>query len=155
MGPDDWRAMREIRLAALLDAPYAFGSTHARERGFTEADWRRRLGNGIVFMARRGGLPLAIAGGIPSDEAAGDVDLVSMWVDPAVRGQGVGEALVGAVARWAGERGAARLRLWVTEGNRPARALYERCGFTPTGVRQPLPHDPTVSEIALDRALPW
>ena len=32
----DWQALREIRLQALLDAPDAFASTHAREAAFGE-----------------------------------------------------------------------------------------------------------------------
>jgi RimJ/RimL family protein N-acetyltransferase len=43
--------------------------------------------------------------------------------------------------------------LWVTESNAPARRLYERCGFTPTGDRQPLPSDPSLPEIRMRRAL--
>ncbi len=43
--------------------------------------------------------------------------------------------------------------LWVTESNAPARHLYERCGFTWTGKRQPLPADPTLSEITMSRPL--
>jgi hypothetical protein len=30
-----------------------------------------------------------------------------------------------------------------------ARALYERCGFSPTGERQPLPSDPGLDEIGM------
>ena len=46
------------------------------------------------------------------------------------------------------------MRLWVTETNAPARALYERCGFTLTGERQPLPSDPSIGEVAMSRTLP-
>ena len=46
------------------------------------------------------------------------------------------------------------MRLWVTETNAHARALYERCGFTLTGERQPLPSDPSIGEVAMCRTLP-
>jgi hypothetical protein len=53
----------------------------------------------------------------------------------------------------AGPRDATSVRLWVTETNKPARMLYERCGFSPTGERQPLPSKPHLSEIAMTRPL--
>jgi hypothetical protein len=48
---DDWQALRDIRLAAVRDAPYAFGSTYEREAAFAEADWLRRIANGGSFLA--------------------------------------------------------------------------------------------------------
>ena len=60
------------------------------------------------------------------------VELVSMWVRPQARGDGVGEALIAAVIEWAGTRNAKSVHLWVIETNRYARTLYERCGFSPT-----------------------
>jgi ribosomal protein S18 acetylase RimI-like enzyme len=46
-----------------------------------------------------------------------------------------------------------RVHLWVAESNRSARLLYERCGFRPTGERQPLPSNPQLPEIAMARSL--
>jgi ribosomal protein S18 acetylase RimI-like enzyme len=76
-----------------------------------------------------------------------------MWVSPRARGHGVGEALVSAVTGWAAARGFAAVHLWVTETNSPARRLYERCGFKPTGERKPLPSDPSLHELAMRRPL--
>ena len=45
------------------------------------------------------------------------------------------------------------MRLWVTETNAPARALYERCGFALTGERQPVPYNPGFDEVAMARPL--
>jgi ribosomal protein S18 acetylase RimI-like enzyme len=42
----------------------------------------------------------------------------------------------------------------VTESNASARRLYERCGFSATGERQPLPSDPSLAEIRMRRDLP-
>jgi ribosomal protein S18 acetylase RimI-like enzyme len=95
--------------------------------------------------------PAGLIGGYP--ETADIVELVSMYVRPKARGRGVGEALVAAVFAWAQAQDAKTVHLWVTESNDPARALYERCGFSPTGERQPLPSDPSLDEIAMARPL--
>ena len=151
----DLEAFRDIRLEALRDAPEAFGSTFAREIAFVEADWQRRIARGGNFL---GYLPEASAtepagliGGYQEDPQT--VELVSMFVRPLARGRGVGEALIATVIDWAAARNAASVHLWVTETNKPARLLYERCGFAPTGERQPLPHNPTLDEVAMSRAL--
>ncbi|CAN3980287.1 Acetyltransferase [Kitasatospora purpeofusca] len=54
-------------------------------------------------------------------------------VDAAVRGRGIGVALVEAACRIAREQGARRITLRVLGHNAPARALYERCGFVVEG----------------------
>jgi GNAT superfamily N-acetyltransferase len=150
----DWQALRDIRLEALRDAPSAFASTYAGEAAHDEAHWRGRSSRGGMFLAYLAGVsePAGLAGGYQADPVT--VELVSMYVRPPARGRGVGEALVAAVAGWADARQAASLHLWVTETNAPARALYQRCGFALTGERQPLPSDPSFSEVAMARPLP-
>jgi len=86
-------------------------------------------------------------------EASGVVELVSMFVRPQARGRGVGEALIDAVVGWARDNNAASVHLWVTETNKHARRLYDRCGFTTTGERQPLPSNPDLAEIGMTRPL--
>ena len=150
---DDWELMRDVRLTALAEAPYAFGSTYAREAAFGELQWRGRISERSVSYLARAGQdeePAGLAGVYVEDDAA---DLVSMWVRPGCRGQGVGEALVEAAASWARGRGFCTLFLWVTESNPAAMRLYERCGFAVTGERQPLPWDPAVAEIRMSRPL--
>jgi GNAT superfamily N-acetyltransferase len=72
-----------------------------------------------------------------------------MWVDPEVRGSGLGDALVERVLAWARARDADIVELWVTETNAHARALYERWGFVPDGRRQPHPRFAELHEIAM------
>lgn len=45
------------------------------------------------------------------------------------RGQGVAQGLMAALETEARRRGACKLTLEVLQGNRPAQALYTRCGF--------------------------
>jgi GNAT superfamily N-acetyltransferase len=153
-GPDEWEVLREIRLAALRDAPYAFASTYARELKFTEEDWRNRLTDRrVTFFAY---LPeLTDPAGLASvfEDWDDTAHLMSMWVRPAARGHGAGDALITAAADWAKARDFDALQLWVTETNAPARRMYERCGFSPTGDRQPLPSEPALPEILLRRQL--
>jgi GNAT superfamily N-acetyltransferase len=156
---DDWELMREVRLAALSEAPYAFGSTYAREVAFTEETWRGRINErSVTFFAHTDSTDPVPADTVPAGLAGvyvedGNPDLVSMWVRPCARGRGVAEVLVEAAASWAKTQDFGSLFLWVTESNAPARRLYDRCGFIPTGERQPLPSDPVLQEIRMSRTL--
>lgn len=155
--PDDWAEMRDIRLAALQEAPDAFGSTYAREAAFAEADWRGRLTNptAVTFLADHadfGDGPIGIAGGYVNPET-GLPELVAMWVRPQARGLGAAVELVEAVVAWAKGLGVDRIQLWVAEGNPAALKLYERCGFTLTGERGALPHNESITELRMVRPL--
>lgn len=131
----DWQLWRELRLAALAEAPYAFGSQLAdwQGEGDTEQRWRARLEipGSVNFVAVLDGRAAGLASGVPAGGRA--AELISMWVSPAARGRGVGDRLVAAVERWARQVGASVLRLAVMQGNENAAALYLRNGFSNTG----------------------
>ncbi len=133
----EWAGFREIRLAALRDAPEAFGSTAADAEKLDEAEWRRRLEQRAVFLAKVRDERLGLAAGIGGDQP-GEAELISMWVAPAWRGHGVGDRLVEAVLTWAAGGGFIGLGLWVAKGNARAERLYARHGFAPTGRMQPM-----------------
>jgi ribosomal protein S18 acetylase RimI-like enzyme len=135
--PDDWRAWRELRLAALAETPHAFGSRLAdwQGDGDREQRWRDRLAvpGSYNVIAVLDGQPAGMASGVPAEDSGGAAELISMWVSPAARGRGVGDHLVRAVEDWARQAGARVLKLAVAEGNDGAIALYRRCGFADTG----------------------
>jgi GNAT superfamily N-acetyltransferase len=158
--PDEWRAYRAIRLAALAEAPDAFGSSLAREQAMPDERWRERTTAGepgkqhALFVAvADDDRWVGLAGSFTPGDPPADTELISMWVDPGVRGSGTGAALVGAVGDWARSIGFASIGLWVTESNDRAHRLYQRCGFTDTGERQPLPSNPTLQEVRMLRSL--
>jgi GNAT superfamily N-acetyltransferase len=142
----DWRTVRDIRLRALRDAPLAFASSYAHEAEYDGDAWQQRIETATWFVGCEAERvdPVGLVAGI-TDAETGGPHLVSMWVDPGVRGRGVGLALVDAVKEWAAAN-AEELILWVADGNDSARRLYQRCGFRDTGRRQPLPSDPSIGE---------
>jgi GNAT superfamily N-acetyltransferase len=149
--PDEWELLRDVRLAALREAPDAFASTYDREEPYPEERWRGWLSDQSVMFfpyVADSAEPAGLAGVLVKRGAA---QLVSMWVRPDARGHGVGGALVSAAADWAKARGHDAMYLWVAESNASARRLYERCGFTATGERQPLPSNPAQPEIRMLR----
>jgi GNAT superfamily N-acetyltransferase len=137
----EWATLRTVRLAALADAPEAFGSTTARELAFAEAEWRRRAEGAPNFIAWHGDDPVGLVTviGRPGGDEEGppaEWELVSMWVSPGARGGGAADLLVSAAVEAVRAESAQRLILWVADGNDRARAFYLRAGFRPAGVRQ-------------------
>ncbi|MDN3242534.1 GNAT family N-acetyltransferase [Glycomyces tritici] len=132
LGAEDWRLWRDLRLAALGEAPYAFASRLADWQGpsGTEERWRARLSgsNTHDLVAEDRGTPVGMASGIETADPAA-VALIAMWVAPQARGRGVGDALIAAVEQWARRSGARSLLLSVAAGNTAAAALYRRNGF--------------------------
>jgi GNAT superfamily N-acetyltransferase len=145
----DWESLRELRLRALADAPDAFASTLETEAAFPEQVWRQRAEGGaasVNFIASEDGAGIGLAAIFAEADAPGRMHLVGMWVDPRHRRRGVAHALVEQAVRWAEERRASEVILWVVDHNIPARRLYERVGFRPTGEGQPLPSNPALTE---------
>jgi ribosomal protein S18 acetylase RimI-like enzyme len=132
LGPEDWELLREIRLRALREAPYAFGSRYDDWVDAPESRWRDRVASvPLNLVARRGDELFGMASG--SFEGEDGVWLISMWVDPATRRSGVGTALVRAVVDWAATRGRSTYLL-VRSDNAPAIAAYTRAGFDDLGI---------------------
>jgi|SRR5947209_6547627 len=65
-----------------------------------------------------------------SGASRNSAELVSLAVDPAMRGQGVARALMDSTLRRLKLRGVSRLVLTVKVTNERARAFYEKYGFT-------------------------
>lgn len=152
IGPDDWKSWSELRLAALAEAPFAFGSQLADWVDAPEERWRERLSapGAYQVIASIDGTPAGMAGGFPDD---GHAELVSMWVAPAGRGKGVGNALMTAIEDWARSIGATVLKLSVVPGNDPAHDLYLRHGYVDTDEPGDLMPDGVRREIVMQKAL--
>src|ERR1700760_3729860 len=97
---------KSVRLRALQDSPFAFGSTYARESEFTDDEWLRRAENwngvmGAGFLAMADNAACGIVGSFLEETDRTQARLVSMWTAPTHRKQGVGALLVRAAENWA------------------------------------------------------
>jgi ribosomal-protein-alanine N-acetyltransferase len=102
--------------------PWSLGQFIA-ELGKAEADWLIALDDGVVVGYA--GLQMMV------DEA----HITNLAVAPAVRGRGVGAALLARALEGASARGARLVTLEVRESNTEAEHLYRRYGFKAVGRR--------------------
>lgn len=159
VGPARWSDVRRVRLAALADTPDAFGARLDEERAQPTSWWQERLrmtdrSTILATLSAPAGAPepvgLAVVGPRWDDDTA--AGLFAVWVAPAGRGRGVGDALLRAAVEQARKAGATRLLLDVGDENHAAIALYERHGFVPTGRTGSLP-SPREHVLEHERAL--
>lgn len=147
---DEWRVYRDLRLRALADSPAAFSNTLSEEGARLDLEWACRLALGadsetsLPVVAEEQGAPIGLAWGRIDTSNLDVAVLYQMWVAPTHRGVGAGQMLLSAVIAWARGANASFLDLGVTCGDSPARRLYERAGFKPMGVPQPLRPGSTV-----------
>ena len=140
--PADAPAYRALMLDAYARHPDAFTSSAAERAVLPLAWWEARLAAGpdaaeCVLGAWAAGALVGVAGLSfeTREKVRHKATLFGMVVTPPQLGQGLGRALVEAALAEARARPhVRRVLLTVTEGNRAAQALYERCGFVAFGV---------------------
>ncbi|MCM3522377.1 bifunctional GNAT family N-acetyltransferase/class I SAM-dependent methyltransferase [Curtobacterium sp. P97] len=131
---EDWAVWRPVRLAALTDAPQAFGSRLEDWQDAPEHRWRTRLSlpGAVDLLAVEEGDTVGMASGVPDPDDLALAELISMWVAPGARGRGLVARLVDEVARVLVVQGTEHLELSVMPDNDRARRAYERIGFSAT-----------------------
>lgn len=156
LGPARAAEWRDIRLAALAEAPGAFDAMLADWQDRPLADFAARLGAVPTFAAGDiPGRPLATAawqaGLDPRDARRGW--LLSVYARPEARGKGYASAAIHAALADATRQGMTSIGLNVRDTGRAAQALYRRLGFGPTG-RPGVTNARGEPEIEMLRALP-
>lgn len=152
LAAEDWQAYRDIRLAALKEAPSAFASTCDQEEDLDEAFWRTRMARSARLLATQD----ERAVGVVSVGQADDPDvaeLFGMWVVPSSRGAGVAWRLTEAATEQARSDDRRALQAWVSTDNGRAVAFFSSYGFRPTDQRRPMTNDAKTQEIAMTFAL--
>ena len=145
---DDWQAFRQIRLAALSDAPDAFASSLEEEQHYDEEFWRLRLARSSRLLACLDEEPVGIVS-VGQAQEENVAELFGMWVVPEQRGRGVAWQLTEAAAEHARLLGRRALKLWVSTDNGRAVAFFSSYGFRPGNERRPMTNDPDTEEVAM------
>lgn len=141
---EEWPRWRDVRLRMLREEAAFFGTRWEDASREPDERWRAWVAEAaegvtrVIFVAERGDRWAGVVGAFPRVDPA-ETQLISMWVDPALRGGGIAEQLIRAVAEWARERGSTSVFLFAQETNVRAQRLYERVGFRPTGDRERVP----------------
>lgn len=135
---DEWSIYREVRLAALKEAPTAFGSTYEESVGRDDASWRARLAAidpalDCPLGVFENGRAVGLAWGSIQPDNSEKADLYQMWTAPECRGEGAARRLLNEVIAWAIDQGATEIVLGVTRGNVAAESLYRSAGFEAFG----------------------
>lgn len=128
---EDWEILKEIRLASLLDAPTAFGVSHANAAANSDSEWRDRASNrgrAQFLLAFTNGVAAGMVGGAVSPTL--EFNLIAMWVRPAYRGTAAAAGLVDSIKTYAVSRGHSRIVLDVSPENARAAAFYCKQGFS-------------------------
>ncbi|MFZ0699974.1 MAG: N-acetyltransferase [Thermoplasmata archaeon] len=153
--PEDWDALRAVRLAALESDPLAFGSNLRREQESDPVKWKNWATRGssgtreaIYVAVNEPGQMVGMIGTFTEDEQP---HVWGMWVHPKSRGKGVGGRLLDSLLSWLASVAPSRtILLEVNPTQIAATALYVGRGFVRTGRTRPLGHSPPaiVEEMA-------
>jgi len=140
----DWPLLKHLRLAALRDAPRAFGQSYADVASYSDMHWRALAAGREpprFLLAFRGPHAVGMIGGVRQTDA---YHFISMWVAPQARGTGTASRLIENAKAQALARGERSFALKVAPDNTPAVALYHKHGFTFTEARTPLRSFPDI-----------
>lgn len=139
--PEQWRLYREIRLEALKTEPQAFVTKYADSVNKPDSYWQNRLANADgekswLLFAMDNERAVGMLGAFAMEEPT-VVEIVSVYVTPAMRSLGIGQMLMNTMLHTLRQNPRLnRVILEVSEKQLPAIALYQHLGFriTRTGM---------------------
>jgi L-amino acid N-acyltransferase YncA len=137
LGPADWPAVAAIYAGGIASGMATFETAVPAWEGWDAGHLARPR---LVAVEAGGSRVLGWAALSPvSDRCAyAGVAEVSVYVDPAAAGRGVGSALLAGLVAGAEEAGLWTLQAGVFPGNAASLALHHRHGFRVVGVRERL-----------------
>jgi RimJ/RimL family protein N-acetyltransferase len=127
---------KQVRLASLRDAPYAFGTTYDSALQRSSEFWRKRADSTAhgtdagTFIAFSNDVPIGMASLLRIDGQADAGELMQVWIAPEYRGTSAIWNLIDTIFGWADENNFRRIIAGVTKVNARALKFYIKYGFS-------------------------
>ena len=147
----DGPVIRELRIAALTDAPYAFGSSLSEilnlpASSFEDDAVRHSSSDtSTSFLLFKENSAIGMVGAFV-ESSSGRPFICSLWLSPLHRGSSLASKLVLTAIQWLQARGAQDIFAWVADKNVRAIGFYRKLGFIKAGDCQALPSNPSEIE---------
>jgi [ribosomal protein S18]-alanine N-acetyltransferase len=142
-----------LRFAVPADLPRIATLMSSAEQAphWTDAMYLKRIGEESVLLAN---IDRHLVGALVFSAASpGEWEIENVVVDPALRKQGIAQALIRELGTRAKERGGIRIHLEVRESNEAAIALYRKVGFVETTRRRSYYRNPEEDALLFTLAL--
>lgn len=133
--PTRWQDYKKLRLEAIQDSPQSFLSTVEETEAETDQSWQDKIAN-MFFALNEADQLVGMAGTYSEnkDKLRHVANVVSVYVAPAYRRQGVGKQLLLAVlAHLQSQPQVKKIQLGVITTQQEAYRLYESVGFKRVG----------------------
>jgi len=160
VNPDDWPAVKAVRLAMLHDSPTAFVTTIDEALAHEDQVWIDRAVAGsrgeaqVTVLAFEGEKPVGMAVGLHKKRYDDPIlVIVSVFLEREFRGSGVTDEMFRQIEEWGALSGAKRSTLWVEDGNARAAGFYRKMGYAMTLDRAKLPNDSGLWETRMEKVL--
>lgn len=135
----EWTLYREMRLAALADAPDAFSTTYesaamrSQESWASQADASAEGSSRFTFFAFADEMPVGLAALYRDENIANRGELIQVWISPSQRGSGIADELIYFILRCAQENKFDAIFAEVIVTNARAIKFYRKHGFELNG----------------------
>lgn len=155
--PEDWEAFKNLRLKIMLSDPAAYAHTYDDSVKLPEKRWREIVANNKIIGAKKGNELVGMIGAqYKSENDEKFIILFSIGVASEYRKMGIAKKMMQALIDKMKEEGINKIKLWVSETQKPAIAFYESFGFKYVGKKENEVklNGETYDELIMEKDLP-
>ena len=130
-----WAEGRDLRLEALREEPFAFGSSYKEESLLSEKEWKARNRNALYVMENNIPVGMMVLIRHSNQKIKHIGNIYGLFVKMSHRGRGIGNLLIEKAIQIHNSLSyIKKIRLAVNREQESAIALYKKHGFNVTGI---------------------